>query len=144
MKQAAQQLDLTMHEVGVRDGRDFAKAFETMQRRRMAALFVPGDAMFNTHRTQLIAHAAKSRLPTVYGSAHFPEDGGLMSLGVNQADLFRRAASHVDKILRGANAGELPVEEAIKFELVINARTAKALDLAIPPTLLLRADRVIE
>ena len=100
--------------------------------------------MFTTYRTQLIAHAAKSRLPAVYGTQVITEDGGLMSLSVNHADLFRRAASHADKILRGANASELPVEEAIKFELVINARTAKALDLAIPPTLLLRADRVIE
>jgi putative ABC transport system substrate-binding protein len=96
------------------------------------------------HRAQLIAQAAKARLPAIYGSRDFPDDGGLMSFATDQVDMFRRAASHVDKILRGANIGELPVEEALKFELVINARTAQALGLAIPQTLLLRADHVIE
>jgi putative ABC transport system substrate-binding protein len=144
VEKAAQRLGLTMHEIRVRDPRDFADAFETMRRQRMDALFVPGDPMFGQHKAQLVAQAAKARLPAAYGNRMFPDAGGLMSFSVNQADLFRRAASHVDKILRGANAGELPVEEALKFELVINARTAKALGLAIPQTLLLRADQVIE
>lgn len=141
---AARQLDLTMHESRVRDARDFADAFETMQRRRMDALFVPGDSMFSQHRAQLVAQAAKARLPAIYSSRAFPEDGGLMSFGTNPVDLFRRAASHVDKILRGANAGELPVEGALKFELVVNTKTARALGLTVPQTLLLRADQVIE
>jgi putative ABC transport system substrate-binding protein len=143
-KKAAQQLGLTMHEVAVRDAREFVGAFETMQRERMDALFVPGDAMFTQHRAQLVLQVTKARLPAIYANRVFPDDGGLMSFSVDPPDLFRRAASHVDKILRGARAGDLPVEEAIKFELVLNVRTAKALGLTISPALRLRADHVIE
>ena len=144
IEKAALQLDLTIYEFGVRDARDFVRAFETMQRQRMDALFVPGDAMFGHHRAQLIALADKAKLPAAYASRDYTEAGGLMSFSPSHADLFRRAASHVDKILRGANAGELPVEEALTFELVVNLKTAKALGLTIPQTVLLRADQVIE
>lgn len=115
-----------------------------IQRTQMDALFVPGDNMFSNHREQLVLLAAKARLPAIYAARLFPDAGGLMSFSVDQADLARQAASHVDKILRGVNPGELPVEEAIAFQLILNLRTAKGLGLTISPSLRLRADQLIE
>jgi putative ABC transport system substrate-binding protein len=94
-------------------------------------------------RTQLVNLAAKSRLPAVYSQPEFVDDGGLMSYTANFADLFRRAATYVDKILKGAKPAELPIEQPKKFELVINLKTAKQIGLTIPPNVLARADRVI-
>jgi putative ABC transport system substrate-binding protein len=101
-------------------------------------------AMFVQQRRRLVELAAKSRLPAVYGSRESVDAGGLMSYGPNFADSFRRAATYVDKILKGAKPGDLPIEQPTKYELVINLKTAKALGLTIPPSLLARADHVIE
>jgi putative ABC transport system substrate-binding protein len=99
---------------------------------------------FTTHRARLAELPARSRLPAIYGQREYVEVGGLMSYGTDYPDLYRRAAVYVDKILKGAKPGDLPIEQPTKFELVINLKTAKALDLTIPPSLLQRADQVIE
>ncbi len=95
-------------------------------------------------RGAIIEYAAKQQLPASYPSDFYPEDGGLMSYGANYVDIFRRSATYVDKILKGAKPGDLPIEQPTKLELIINLRTAKALGLTIPPSLLQRADQVIE
>jgi putative ABC transport system substrate-binding protein len=100
--------------------------------------------MFNNERRRLVDLAAKNRLPAVYSGRASVDAGGLMSYGPNIADLWRRAATYVDKILKGAKPGDLPIEQPAKFELAINLKTAKALGLTIPPSLLQRADQVIE
>jgi putative ABC transport system substrate-binding protein len=115
-----------------------------MTRARAGALAVLPTAMFFRERRRLVDLAAKNRLPTVFPYREFVDAGGLMAYGPNLADLSRRGAIYVDKILKGANPGDLPVEQPTKFELVINLKTAKALGLTIPPSLLVRADRVIE
>jgi len=97
-----------------------------------------------THRARIADFAAKNRLPTMYGNQDYMDAGGLMFYGPNVADMYRRAATYVDKILKGAKPGDLPVEQPTKFEFVINLKTAKALGLTIPPPILSRADRVIE
>jgi putative tryptophan/tyrosine transport system substrate-binding protein len=102
------------------------------------------DAIFMDRRGRIAELAAKSRLPAVYGYSVFPEAGGLMSYGAMQSDLYRKVAFYVDKILKGAKPADLPVEQPTKFELVINLKTAKALGLTIPPSVLGRADQVIE
>ena len=110
----------------------------------MQALIVfPGPLLFSAHK-QLVARAARHRLPVVHSQREYVDAGGLASYGVNLSDNFARAALFVDKILRGARPADLPVEQPTKFELVINMRTAKALGLTIPQTLLLQADQVIE
>jgi putative ABC transport system substrate-binding protein len=119
-------------------------AFSEMTRERAGALTVLSNSMFFTERRRLVDLAAKSRLPTMYSVREFVDAGGLMAYGPNFADLYRRAATFVDRILKGAKPGDLPVEQPTKFELVINLKTAKALGLTIPPSLLQRADQVIE
>jgi putative tryptophan/tyrosine transport system substrate-binding protein len=99
--------------------------------------------VLNSQRTQVVALAVKSRLPAVYWRSDFVEAGGLMSYGTSFTDLWRRAATYVDKILKGANPGELPIEQPTKFDLVINLKAAKQIGLIIPPHVLARADRVI-
>ena len=123
---------------------EFDGAFAAMARERVGALLVLSDAVLNSHRTRLADLAAKSRLPAAFGVRESVEAGGLMSYGPSFLDLFRRAATYVDKILKGARPGDLPVEQPTKFELVINLKTAKVLGLTIPPSLLQRADQVIE
>ena len=103
-----------------------------------------GDPLANTNRVRINTLALGARLPTISGVREYVEAGGLMSYGPNFPDLFRRAADYVDKILRGAKPGDIPVEQPTKFDLVINLTTAKALGLDVPPTLLARADEVIE
>ena len=115
-----------------------------MTRARAGALTVLASAMFFSERRRLVDLAAKNRLPAVYPSREFVDAGGLMSYGPNLADLYRRAATYVDKILKGAKPADLPVEQPTKFELVINLKTAKALGLTIPQSVLGRADQVIE
>ena len=115
-----------------------------MNKARADALTVSGAAMFVNERSRLVDLAAKHRLPAVYAWREFVEAGGLMAYGPNVADLFRRAATYVDKILKGAKPGDLPVAQPTKFELVINLKTAKALGLTISQDLLFRADKVIQ
>jgi putative ABC transport system substrate-binding protein len=141
---AAPKLGLLLHHVEVGAPNEIEKAFDTITRGGAQAVFVYGSALFGVHRSRIIAVAAKHKLPDIYVSRGSVEAGGLMSYGVNINDLYRRAATYVDKILKGAKPADLPVEQATKFELVINLRTAKALGLTIPPSLLLRADQVIE
>src|SRR4030095_7441344 len=115
-----------------------------MTRARAGALAVLPAPMFFSERRRLVDLAAKNRLPTVFPYSEFVHAGGLMAYGPDLADLSRRAATYVDKILKGAKPGDLPVEQPTKFELIINLKTAKALRLTIPPSLLARADQVIE
>ncbi len=123
---------------------DVDRAFSDMTRARADALTVLPSAMFFFERRRLVDLAAKHRLAAVYPWREFVDAGGLMSYGANIADLYRRAATYVDKILKGTKPGDLPVEQPTKFELVINLKTAKALGLTIPPSLLGRADHVVE
>jgi ABC-type uncharacterized transport system substrate-binding protein len=115
-----------------------------MATKRAGALLVLGDVMFVTHRIRLADLAAKSRLPAMYPAREYVEAGGLMSYGHFFPELFRRAATYVDKILKGAKPADLPVEQPTKFELVITLKTAKTLGLSIPPSVLVRADQVID
>jgi putative ABC transport system substrate-binding protein len=127
----------------IRRAEDIAPAFEALKG-RADGLYVVGDALVATHRIQINDLALTGRLPTIHVVREFAEAGGLMSYGANFADLFRRTADFVDKILRGAKPSEIPVEQPTRFELIINLKTARALGLEVPPTLLARADEVIE
>jgi len=120
------------------------RAFEAATRGRASALIVVEDLLTQTHQARIVALAAKKRLPAMYGQRDFVDAGGLMSYGANFADLFRRAATYVDKILKGAKPADLPVEQPTRFELVINQKTAKALGLTFPPSILIRTDQVIQ
>jgi putative ABC transport system substrate-binding protein len=140
---AAGTLGLTVVTVEIRGIEDIAPAFETLKA-RADALYVPSDPLVGTHRIRIITLALAARVPAIYGSREYVEVGGLISYGPNFPDLFRRGADYVDKILRGAKPGEIPVEQPTNFEFAINLTTAKALGLEIPPTLLARADEVIE
>ena len=141
---AAKALGMRLQVVAARGPDNFDSAFSEMTKARASALIMGVGNMFFSERRRLVDLAAKNRLPAVYGLREVVDVGGLMSYGPNQADLFRRAATYVDKILKGAKPGDLPVEQPTKFELVINLKTAKSLGLTIPQTVLLRADSVIE
>jgi putative tryptophan/tyrosine transport system substrate-binding protein len=141
---AARALGLTVRVIGVRDEPDLQAAFRTAKAEHADAMYVLPSPTFNRHRSRLAELAVKHRLPGIYEAKEYVAAGGLMSYGPSFPDLFRRSASYVDRILKGAKAGDLPIEQPTKFELVINLKTAKALDLTIPPSLLLRADQVIE
>ena len=141
---AARSLGVQLQLLEARGPNEFDGAFAAMATERVGALLVLSDAIFNSHRTRLADLAARSRLPAAYGVRESVEAGGLMSYGPSFLDLFRRSAAYVDKILKGAKPGDLPVEQPTKIELVINLKTAKALGLTIPPSLLQRADQVIE
>jgi putative ABC transport system substrate-binding protein len=141
---AARALGMRLQFVEARGTADFDWAFSNMTTARAGALTVLPSSMFNTERRRLADLAAKSRLPAVYQLREYVDAGGLMAYGANLADLNRRAAAYVDKILKGAKPADLPVEQATKFELVINLKTAKALGITIPQSVLLRADEVIQ
>ena len=140
----ARQLGLQLHSLKVRGPDDFDKAFEDATRGRAGALVVTGDPVITANLKRIAGLAAKSRLPSIYQSSALADAGGLVAYGPDRADLYRRAATYVDKILKGAKPGDLPIEQPTKFELVINLKTAKALGLTIPQSLLLRADEVIQ
>jgi putative tryptophan/tyrosine transport system substrate-binding protein len=141
---AAQTLRVQLDLVGVGSPDDFASAFSTMTQKRVDAFVVLPSPLLFTGRKRIVELAARHRLPGMYQASEFVELGGLIAYGASIPDLFRRSATYVDRILKGAKPGDLPVEQATKFELVINLKTAKALGLTIPPSLLLRADQVIE
>jgi len=141
---AARSLGVQLRVLEVRDPTEFAKAFAAISRERAGAIMVLTDLLFNTHRRQILELAAKSRLPATYGFRQDVDAGGLMFYGAALADMYYGAATYVDKILKGVKPADLPVEQPTKFELVINLKTAKALGLTIPPSMLARADRVIE
>ena len=128
----------------VQDPGEFADAFKAVGGKRVGALFVWEDALLLQHRTRILDLAVAHRLAAISLNRGFAQAGGLLSYGPNLPDLFRRAATYVDRILKGAKPGDLPVEQPAKFDLVVNMRTAKALGLTIPPSLLARADYVIE
>jgi putative ABC transport system substrate-binding protein len=127
----------------VQQGDDIRRAFDAVNRER-GAIMVELDAVTQAHREMIVELAARYRLPTMYSARDFVDAGGLISYGPNYPDLYRRAAIYADKILKGAKPADLPVEQPTKFELVINLKTAKTLGITVPPTLLARADEVIE
>ena len=141
---AAQALGMRLQVVETRGPEDFDRAFAGMSKARVGGLVLLNTPLFGTYRRRLADLAARNRLPTVISGKAFVKAGGLISYGPDFVDLARRAATYVDKILRGAKPAELPVEQPTKFELVINLKTAKALGLTIPPSLLARADEVIQ
>jgi putative ABC transport system substrate-binding protein len=136
-------LGVKLQYVDVLSREDIEAAFRSAVTERADAVLALGNQVLNAHRTQVADLGVKSRLPAIYYAAEFVEAGGLMFYGVDFVDLFRRAATYVDKILKGANPAELPVEQPTKFELVINLKAAKQIGLTIPPNVLARADRVI-
>ena len=144
VKAAARSLGLQLQLLEARGPGEFDGAFAAMAKDRAGALLVTGDSMFFFHRARLADLAVRNRLPSMSTQGQWVEAGGLMSYGPDFADMYRRAATYVDKILRGAKPADLPIEQPTKFELVINRKTAKALGLTIPPSLLTRADQVIE
>ena len=139
----ARALGLEVTTSEIRRAGDISPAFDALMG-RADALYVCVDPLVNTHRIRVNTLALAARLPTMHGLREYVEAGGLMSYGPNLPDLFRRAADFVDKILRGAKPGEIPVEQPTKFDLIINLTTAKALGLNVPPSLIARADEVIE
>jgi putative ABC transport system substrate-binding protein len=140
---AARALGLEVATLEIRRAEDIAPTFE-MLKSRVDALYVETDALMSTHRIRINTLALAARLPTMHGGRAYVEAGGLMSYGPNYTELFRRAADLVDKVLRGQKPSDIPVEQPTNFDLIINLTTAKALGLDIPPTLLARADEVIE
>jgi putative ABC transport system substrate-binding protein len=141
---AARALGVRLQIVEVRGAADLDRAFSDMTRARAGALAVVGSPLFVNERRRLADLAAKSRLPAVYPGRVYVDAGGLMSYGTNLAELLRRAATYVDKILKGAKPADLPVEQPTKFELVINLRAAKTLGLTIPPAVLAQADTLVQ
>src|SRR5262249_42892657 len=129
---------------GVRDGPEIERAIEAFAREPNGALIVLPNPVTQLHRELTIALAARYHLPAIYAYRFYPESGGLMSYGFDVPDMYRRSASYVDSILKGENPGELPVQAPIKFELVINLKTAKALGLTLPLIMQMTADEVIE
>ena len=140
----ARALGVQLQVLKARTPSEIEAAFAAMRSQRAGGVLVLRDAVFRAQRAQIVALAAKTRLPAVYGLREEAEAGGLMAYGASVPQMFRRAATYVDKILKGAKPADLPVEQPTKFELVINAKTAKALGLTIPPSMLARADEVIQ
>jgi putative tryptophan/tyrosine transport system substrate-binding protein len=148
--QAVRETELTAGAFGIRfqyldvlSPTDIPTAFRTARKEHAEAVLVLASSIFNFHRTPLVEIAVKNRLPTIYPQSEYVAAGGLMAYGPNRADLYRRAATYVDKILKGAKPADLPVEQPTKFELVINLKAAKQIGLTIPPNVLARADKVI-
>jgi putative ABC transport system substrate-binding protein len=141
---AAQSLGMQVQVIVLQEVNEIEDIFSLMDRRPVQAFILIPTPMYTYHRKLIVDLASKNRLPGIYPHRGFVEAGGLMSYAANMADLFRRAASYVDKILKGANPAELPVEQPTKFELVINLKTAKQMELKIPPQVLMWADEVIK
>lgn len=141
---AARSLGLKLSATPFSNDKDASHLRAALERSKPQALVVPGTVLQFAHRETIIGLAAKKRLPVVYGAREYVDDGGLISLGTDLKELARRAAYFVDRILKGARPGDLPVEQPTKFEMVINMQTARELGLTVPPSLLLRADQVME
>jgi putative ABC transport system substrate-binding protein len=141
---AAKSLALQLQSLEVQNSGEFEGAFRTATTARAGALLVLQSALTNANRRTITDLAVKYRLPAMYTQDEYVDAGGLMSYGVDTIDLYRRAATYVEKILKGAHPAELPVEQPTKFEFVINLKTAKQIGLTIPPNVLARADRVIK
>jgi ABC-type uncharacterized transport system substrate-binding protein len=142
---AAEAMGLKVQSLGVRGATpSLEAAFKDAKKEGAAALLTVGGPLIRQHRRQIVGLAVKNQLPAIYDSREFADVGGLMSYGTNLADIFRRAATYVDKILKGARPADLPVEQPTKFELIINLKTAKQIGLTIPPNVLARADKVIK
>jgi len=144
MQPAARSLGLQLEVFNVSAPEELDGAFAEISRRRADALVVVPDGMFWALRVDIVGLAAKARLPAIYWSGHYAEVGGLLSYDTSLSYMARLGATFVDKILRGTKPGDLPIEQPMKFEFVVNMKTAKALGLTIPPSILIRADRVIE
>jgi putative tryptophan/tyrosine transport system substrate-binding protein len=144
LQDAARSLGLQLHLLRASTASEIDAAFGTLVELRAGALVLAGGPFFTNQRAQIIALAARHAVPAIYGVRLFPAAGGLMSYGADLADSFRQAGVYTGEILKGANPADLPVEQAVKVELVINLKTAKALGLTIPLPLLGRADEVIE
>ncbi len=140
---AARALGLLLHSQEVRGPQDFEGAFARTAQARPDALLVLGDSLITMHRQPIVAFVTQQHLPSVFTGREWAVAGGLMSYGPSLPDLYRRAATFVDKILKGAKPADLPIEQPTKFELVINVKTAKALGLTIPQSILVRADEII-
>ena len=143
LKAVAPSLSIELNFVAARTPEEFGQAFSAVSRAHAQALYVIDDAFFVSRRAMLIKLASKARLPAIYGFRLYVDEGGLMSYGPNYADLLRRSAGYVDKILKGAKPGDLPIEQPTKFELVVNLKTARALGLTMPQSILLQAGEVI-
>ena len=141
---AAGPLSVQLESLDVLEPKDIETALQAASKQRAEAFIVFGGGILNAQRTRIVEYMVKNRLPAIYSQTIFVEAGGLMSYGVNLIDLDRRAATYVDRILKGAKAGDLPVEQPKKFELIVNLKTAKQIGLTIPPNVLARADRVIK
>ncbi len=141
---AAGQLGIPIQLFRAREGEEIDRAFREASQARADAMLVFDDPVLWSHRKRFVAHAAKARLPTMYGYRELVDEGGLISYGPKREGLYRRTAIYVDKILKGANPAELPVERPTKFELVINAAAAKSLGLVVPQSVLLLADELIQ
>ncbi len=144
VERAAQSLGIQPQLLDVRNPEDLGRAFDAAIRQRAGALVVALDGLTQANRRLIVDLAAKHRLPAIYGSAEFVHAGGLITYSTTRPHLYYHSATYVDKILKGARAGDLPMEQLTKFELLINLKTAKAVGLAIPQSLLQRADQVIE
>ena len=141
---AARALKLTIQPWEVRTADGFEKVFAALNKQRPDGLYVPAGPLVNANEKRTVGFALKSRLPSLYGRRAAVYSGGLMFYGADVADSYRRVASYVDKILKGAKPGDLPVEQPTKFELVINLKTAKQIGVTIPPEVLARADKMIK
>jgi putative ABC transport system substrate-binding protein len=144
VQEAARALGLQIHVLSASTVSEIDAAFAAVARERVDALFVAGDGFFGSRRGQFATLAARERMPTSYGAREMVEAGVLMSYGTSPVDMFRQAGVYTGQILKGANPGDLPVLQSTKFEFVINLQTARALGIEVPPTLLARADEVIE
>jgi len=144
MGRAARALGVQLQSLEVGGPDDLGRSFQAATRRRAGALLVLAGPVLHTHRTRILELAAESRLPAMYGLTEYAKAGGLMAYAPNLPYMYRRAATYVDKILKGAKPADLPVEQPTRFELVINLKTAKALGLTFPPSILIRADQVIQ
>jgi putative ABC transport system substrate-binding protein len=143
-EEAARSLGLRLTVLKASDAGEIDSAFAAMANARAEALMVPADIMFNSQTGNIAELAARHRLPATYGEREFVSAGGLMFYGASLPDMYRHAATHIDKIFKGAKPADLPIEQPTKFDLVINLKAARTLGIAIPPSLLLRADEVIE